>query len=529
MSIETAVQPTPEQAKVIGTKARRVGVNAYAGTGKTSTAVQYAQARPQENFLYMAYNASIAREAKTKFPAWVECRTMHSLAFGAVVPRLFGELGKPDPARGVAGWGAKLGDMRPMAIAKAMQINPRMARLIKSTLEAWFCSADRTVTDSNIPGDLKVPPSQRAIVVQGAKDLFAKMCDPKSMEVTLPHDGYLKLWQLTSPDLSRKYTSIICDEAQDLNPTVLDILKNQKTGLLVIGDENQAIYQFRGATNAMREIPVDERHFLTTSFRFGSGVAAVATALLGTFRKIPRPITGLGKHRTTQFDIDQSQTFCTISRTNAALFDAAVSNLDSGKPYHFVGGTEKYRFDMMMDAFYLMTGEHHLIKDAAIKQFTTLADLKNAAEDTDDRELKFLAKIAETYGERIPELIEELKSRHDSAATPKSLKGGIVFTTAHSSKGLEFEQVVLTEDYFELTDDKEILLPADKVPEEELNLLYVAATRAERALQLNESIRSLLRAVQRMSDANKTARSATHSQQQSDAGTGKQTSLSARH
>ena len=110
MSVETksASQPTPEQAKVIGTKARRVGVNAYAGTGKTTTAVKFAEARPHENFLYMAYNASIAKEAKTKFPAWVECRTMHSLAYGAIVPRLFADLGK-------AGWGAKLGDMRPMA------------------------------------------------------------------------------------------------------------------------------------------------------------------------------------------------------------------------------------------------------------------------------------------------------------------------------------------------------------------------------------------------------------------------------
>ncbi|HDR9068269.1 TPA: ATP-dependent helicase [Burkholderia vietnamiensis] len=522
MSVETkpASQPTPEQAKVIGTKARRVGVNAYAGTGKTTTAVKYAEARPQEKFLYMAYNASIAKEAKTKFPSWVECRTMHSLAYGAIVPRLFAELGN-------AGWSAKLGDMRPMAIAKAMQVNPRMARLIKSTLESWLCSADKTITDKSIPKDLKVPTGQRAVVVQSAKDLFAKMCDPKCADVTLPHDGYLKLWQLTNPDLSRKYTSIICDEAQDLNPTVLDIIKNQKTGLLVIGDENQAIYQFRGATNAMREIPVDERHFLTTSFRFGSGVAAVATALLGTFRKIPRPITGLGKHRTTQFEIDQSQTYCTISRTNAALFDAAVSNLESGKPYHFIGGTEKYRFDMMMDAYYLTTGEHHLIRDVAIKQFTTLADLKSAAEDTDDRELKFLAKIAETYGERIPDLIEELKSRHDATVTPQTLNGGIVFTTAHSSKGLEFDQVVLTEDYFELTDDKEILLPADKVPEEELNLLYVAATRAERAIQLNESIRSLLRAVQRMSDDNKNAASATTVDAQNNGGTEKLASFAA--
>ncbi len=103
-----------------------------------------------------------------------------------------------------------------------------------------------------------------------------------------------------------------------------------------------------------------------------------------------------------------------------------------------------------------------------------------------------------------------------------------MFTTAHGSKGLEFDQVLLTEDYFELTDDKEILLPASKVPEEELNLLYVAATRAERALQLNESIRSLLRAVQRISNANKLAASEkTDNEKSSDTETVKSAALAA--
>ncbi len=305
---------------------------------------------------------------------------MHSLAYGAIVPRLFSELGKPDPANGVAGWGGKLGDMRPMAIANALQISPRLAKLMKSTLESWFCSADKTVTGREHPKRSQGsgrPTCNRSAGRKGSvrENVRSQMRASHSSSRRLPETVATH-----RSDLSRKYTSIICDEAQDLNPTVLDILKNQKTGLLVIGDENQAIYQFRGATNAMREIEVDERHFLTTSFRFGSGVAAVATALLGTYRKIPRPISGLGKHRTTKFEIDQTETYCTIARTNAALFDAAVSNLDSGKPYHFVGGTEKYRFDAMMDAHHLMTGEHHLIKDAAMKQFTSLVDLKNAAE-----------------------------------------------------------------------------------------------------------------------------------------------------
>jgi superfamily I DNA/RNA helicase len=335
------------------------------------------------------------------------------------------------------------------------------------------------------------------------------MLDPKLLDYKLPHDGYLKLWQLETPDLSRRFTSIICDEAQDLNPTVIDILKNknqQRLGLLIIGDENQAIYQFRGATNAMSEIDVDETHYLTTSFRFGSGVAAVATALLGTFRKLPRPISGFGPR--TKFEIDRSKTYCTISRTNAVLFDAAVSALDTNRPFYFIGATQKgkfdpqaYRFDSMMDVHYLSLGQRTMIRDSMLRQFESLTDLIEAADDTDDRELKFLAKIAETYGERIPELIQQLERRHVPVADPKSFMqkhpNGLLFTTANKSKGLEFEQVSLTNDFAELTDDKENLISADKVAVEELNLLYVAATRAEVALSLNDSLRGALRAIQR--------------------------------
>ncbi len=52
MSVETkqASAPTPEQAKVIGTKARRVLVNAFAGTGKTTTATKFAKHGPLSGF-----------------------------------------------------------------------------------------------------------------------------------------------------------------------------------------------------------------------------------------------------------------------------------------------------------------------------------------------------------------------------------------------------------------------------------------------------------------------------------------------
>ena len=58
-----------------------IAITAFAGTGKTSTLVEYAKARPEWRFLYLAYNKAMQTEAVTKFPKNVDCRTLHSLAY----------------------------------------------------------------------------------------------------------------------------------------------------------------------------------------------------------------------------------------------------------------------------------------------------------------------------------------------------------------------------------------------------------------------------------------------------------------
>ena len=58
-------------------------VIAFAGTGKTTTLVEYTKARPGMKFLYIAFNKSVQVEAQKKFPSNVTCRTSHALAFRA--------------------------------------------------------------------------------------------------------------------------------------------------------------------------------------------------------------------------------------------------------------------------------------------------------------------------------------------------------------------------------------------------------------------------------------------------------------
>lgn len=57
------------------------------GTGKTTTLVKYAEQRPDLRFLYVAFNNSVASEARRRFPSNVDCKTVHSLAYHDVGKR----------------------------------------------------------------------------------------------------------------------------------------------------------------------------------------------------------------------------------------------------------------------------------------------------------------------------------------------------------------------------------------------------------------------------------------------------------
>ena len=97
-------------------------------------------------------------------------------------------------------------------------------------------------------------------------------------DVFLGHDGYFKLWSLSQLHLD--YDFILLDEAQDSNPALLSVLSAQTVPVVFVGDRYQQIYQWRGAVNAMESLKTADVASLTTSFRFGQGIANVATKIL---------------------------------------------------------------------------------------------------------------------------------------------------------------------------------------------------------------------------------------------------------
>src|ERR1039457_1180938 len=80
---------TKEQIAIINSTGN-IKINAVAGSGKTTTIIEYAKARPGESkILYLAFNKSVKTEALKRFADKglnnVKVETAHSLAYKHIV------------------------------------------------------------------------------------------------------------------------------------------------------------------------------------------------------------------------------------------------------------------------------------------------------------------------------------------------------------------------------------------------------------------------------------------------------------
>jgi superfamily I DNA/RNA helicase len=474
---------TEEQRSVIESQASELVVNAFAGTGKTTMLVGYAAERLEQRMLYLAFNKSVAAEAKTRFSSNVDAKTSHSLAF-----RQFGSQ-----------YQDKLGNVKPYHVKNAIPTTyPSDKALLLS--EIALGAVNRFITSAKESLLVDFLPAQRlqaaGIDINEAYRVATKtwemMQSQKDKSMPMTHDGYLKLYQLSKPDLSR-YDCILLDEAQDTNPCLFSIFQSQQTHKVLVGDEHQNIYSFRGAMNAMKRMN-GERHALTSSFRFGQPIADVANSILNTFKEEDRTLVGLGGESTVIAPQKLYTAF--LHRTNAGLFDRAVDLMQTGARIYYVGGIKNYNFDLILDVWNLMDGNRSSVRDPFTKSFPSLNSLEEYAESVDDKEIKARLKVVRKYSFKTPRLIERLEANEEKEVASSHA----TLTTAHKSKGLEWDQVILGSDFSDVVDDSGVPKSAKYQGEDseeilspdEANLIYVAATRAKKNLVINNSLADLI-------------------------------------
>ncbi|KAM6895786.1 F-box DNA helicase 1 [Xenentodon cancila] len=494
-----------------------VKIVAFAGTGKTTTLVQYAEQRPHLRFLYVAFNTSVAGEARQRFPRNVDCKTVHSLAYH--------DIGKSYKSHKKLTF-----NLKPFTINSVLPAGRggfTNAKVVTTTLNTFLASADPSISAIHVPLHSFQKKGVRVVLTHEEKQLYVKdaemiwtkmktLKERSKSAYFMTHDGYLKLWQLQDPKpcLSDCYDVIFIDEAQDCTPAIMDVLLAQRCGKILVGDPHQQIYTFRGAVNALHTANHTHIFYLTQSFRFGPEIAYVAATVLKVCKNVQKILVG-GKQKDCVYDetaskaVEAMKTGVTpsrgkigiLSRCNLGVFSQAIQLTDTN-PHcriHFIGNVKNIGLEKIMDIYHLMTQDKKgikskLIRDPLIRCFSMRKEnpfgaFKNYITQTEDKELDGKLNIVEKYYSRIPELVQRLYSCFESDIK----KADFIVGTVHKAKGLEFDIVIVTDDFASAPSSSHDLSSMSRfsfanIPDDEWNLVYVAVTRAKTCLVITTDL-----------------------------------------
>ncbi len=436
-------------------------INAYAGTGKTTTLKALAEADPNVRAgLYLAFNRAIALEAAETFPPSVDCRTAHSLAFRALGHQYSKRLQRFSGTH-VAERLKISGDQGPLTAVA-------FANLVIDTLNRFCHSAESELTEKHVPRRVLQPvlPTERAYLreraSEAAQTLWQLMANVKG-RFPITHDVYLKLWQLSEPQLPVDY--LLFDEAQDASPVMLAIVQQQTQAQTVyVGDPFQQIYSWRGAVNAMDKIDCPRTCALSQSFRFGPAVAEVANRILNVHLNANVKLQGDPAIASRIEALEQPH--CEISRTNGRVVSTLMRHLKDGRKVAVVGGTQAMIM-LIEGAKTLMDGRRTTI--SALAPFKSWDEVVEFSESDAGGDLAVLVDLLKKY--RPDTLVGALKKTEREEGQAE-----VVLSTAHKAKGREWATVALSSDF---------RMPGNELySPEESNLLYVAATRARQVLDI---------------------------------------------
>ncbi len=483
---------TQEQQNIVNATGN-LKINAVAGSGKTATLIEYARARPGRKILYLAFNKSVKMEAASKFAdqglSHVQVETAHSLAYKHIVFKHSYKI----RAQGYKTHEiAELLGLRGTGEKHAEYI---IANHVKRFV-TYFCNSAQPKVQALNYLDTVADPLSHAFVTSRYEEierqtrlLLAKM---DKGEIEIPHDFYLKKFQLAHPKLNYDY--ILFDEGQDASPAMLDVFLPQKATKVIVGDTHQQIYGWRYAVNALEQANFGVLN-LSTSFRFGPEIANLAVQVLKFKHHLgrARPVSIIGQGHSRAL-----KTKAILARTNLGLLLQAIEQVtDRRGPQriYFEGNIHSYTYadegTSLYDVLNLQTGKRHLIKDKLIQAMRSIDELETYIEKTEDMQLGMLVEIVEEYGTEIPALLEILKQKHVDPTEKGTAE--LIFSTVHRCKGLEYDAVQLVNDF---VTEKELLkwqeakketLTADQL-NEEINLLYVAITRTKNRIEIPESL-----------------------------------------
>lgn len=506
---------TDEQERVVDAVFSRPGsviVNAFAGTGKTTTCFAVIKKARELGLkpLYLVFNKLASDEAKKKAESLkidgVDIKTVHSFAFS--------ELKK-------AGFKFNYNNfstLRVKDVADALYIDYTKAYWLLEFFNSFLLSHYSFKDISNFIQSKSAAGrwSSGLSYFDGISDLEKSMNTLINLilngRLPMPHDFYLKYY-VFSPYQPPYYDVVILDESQDANPLFIQLLSKIKSKYkLLVGDTHQRIYQFRNTVNAFHYFQNSTVLYLTKTFRFGNNISDLANTIL-EFKGEPNRI----KPTETPKTVDKN--YAVISYTNTSILeyylskeknDNIVFEKDIDEVIKIVSTIvmikeNKIHENIPYDRNLLRAFANYKDLSNYIDKIKSLQNQKNNNDDESsiiDNELLQAYNIVNHFGftvNDIKKIISDYKNRKKKI---KKSKDEVVYlATAHASKGLEYNKVILLKDLAVDKDRLEFYIQ-NRIESitANINLLYVAITRATLEISLPAEIIETLEKMRELSD-----------------------------
>lgn len=478
------VQATQEQMAIVEAvqHGENLLISALAGTGKTTTLSLIAQAYPARRGLYLAYNKNMQLDAEQLFPRHVRCKTIHALAYQAIGHHYRNKLNSKLQASEVMFYFK----IKPLKDKKYLASNLMIAASAIAMIRVFCYSAHPEILPDhysryhvkqlqnkyeNVPFDVNNILYPKTFIerfvyesLEYARRLWEDMINLHNLMIPATHDLYLKLYQLSDPHIS-DVDYIMLDEAQDANPVILDILSRQNVQRIYVGDSHQQIYGYRGTIDAMSRIQ-GKHLYLTQSFRFGEAIADKANKILKKAGAL-QMIKGNPRVNSQIQPVDSTKPYTFISRSNGAIFQEILQLSEQNRKVAFVGDVNQV-VKSFESAYYLFKGNLPKVTDYDLKKFMVWNLFKSEAIQTQDQDYLALVNFVEIYQDKTPAVLEKIRN----VCQFTEGEADVIVTTAHKAKGRQWNQVFLNGDF-------------KYYNREELNIFYVALTRAVSVLDLS--------------------------------------------
>lgn len=435
-------------------------VVARAGAGKTTTAIEACRRIPaQRRVLMCAFNTSIAKALEARAPKHVDVRTLHSYGFGLLKRQWPNAQLDKRRARRLLEQSLR---RRPNADTVSLYSLAK-ARLYKASSHSAALERAAYRVDPSIPA---------ARIAEG---IFDAMDAAREYDGTYDFDDMIYV-PVTMGWAGRPFDVVFVDETQDMNAGQLALARSaigSSGRLIVIGDPRQAIYGWRGADVGFMERIERELGArvlpLNITYRCPRAVVRLAQQVVPDFEVADDAPEGevlvVEQHRVQWREGD-----AVLSRTNAPLIGHALAALRNGTRARIQGKDIGTGLSIWIESFNEGLVNPLLAKARAWTEREQIR-LISAGDDEQVEVLLDRMQTLEALTEgctHVTEVLGRLRLLFSDDEGP-----GLVFSSVHRAKGLEWKRVFLLVQTFR----------PDRNEEEE-NIWYVAVTRAMQTLVL---------------------------------------------